>query len=191
MLRRIGVVVIWSLATLGTASLTYAAVSSAGRAVGNDPSAPVAGAEIAARISTTTTTTIAAVEGSSTTTFAFGETTITTATTLPGTTTTAPAGPPTTAAPVVTTTATTTQHWKTVPGVGTVGVAVSGDEVTLVSATPVTPFHVDVEDDGPEKVEVEFDSESAEYQVRATVQDGELVWEVDQSGEGSEGGGEG
>jgi hypothetical protein len=73
--------------------------------------------------------------------------------------------------------------------VGTVGVAVSGGTVTLVSATPVTPYHVDVEDDGPEKVEVEFDSESTEYQVRAFVDDGELIWEVDQSGEGGEGGG--
>lgn len=182
MLRKVGVVLLWLLATLGTASLTYAAVSSAGSAVGVDPSPPVAGADIAARISTTTSSTDAAAPPTS----------------LPGTTavppsmpvspTTIPTGATTTT--VATTTASTTtsgaptQHWKTVPGVGTVGVAVSGGSVTLVSATPVAPYQVDIEDDGPEKVEVEFDSDGADYKVRAMVRDGQLVWETESEGGG-------
>jgi hypothetical protein len=108
---------------------------------------------------------------------------------MPVTPTTAPTGVTTTT--VASTTATTTaaaatQHWKTVPGVGTVGVAVSGGSVTLVSATPVAPYQVDVEDGGPEKVEVEFDSEAAEYRVRAEIRDGQLVWDVEQSGSGGD-----
>jgi hypothetical protein len=58
----------------------------------------------------------------------------------------------------------------------------------------VAPFDVDVEDDGPEKVDVEFKSESAEYRVRAEASDGKLVWQVtestDDSGGGDDGGGD-
>ncbi len=185
-MRRLGVVVLWLLAALGTASLTYAAVSSAGSAVGENPSPPVAGADIAARISTTTS----------------GVEIVVTSTSLPVTTAVPPSMPLTTTTlagggtsttvsttTVTTTTGTTTQHWKTVPGGGTVGVAVSGGSVTLVSATPVAPYQVDVEDDGPEKVEVEFDSEAAEYRVRAEIHDGQLIWQVEQSGEGGDDGG--
>jgi hypothetical protein len=182
MLRRIGVLVVWILATMGTAALTYAAVSSAGRAVGENPAAPVAGAAIAARISTTT---LSVTDGSSSTTVSLPEPTITSPT-GPTTTISGTTNPTVTTTTVVTgtTSGAATQHWKTVPGVGTVGVSVSGDTVLLVSVTPVSPYHVDVKDDGPEKVEVEFDSESAEYNVRATIEDGELLWVVEQSGEG-------
>ena len=177
MLKRLGVMLLWLLATIGTASLTYAAVTQADRAIGDAPAGPVAGADIAARISTTTApaadTTVAA----------------TTTTTLPpvsgSTTTLAPSvtvtSPPTTVTASTTTSAAASTEWKTVPGVGTVGVAVSGDSVTFRSAQPVAPYRADVEDDGPESVVVEFESESADYVVRAEVRDGQLVWEVIES----------
>ena len=115
-LKRLGVILLWLLATIGTVSLTYAAVTQADRAVTDAPAGPVAGADIAARIATTTTA--------------------------------------------------------------------AGTAVTLVSATPVAPYSVDVEDDGPEKVEVEFESGETRYRVRGEVVDGELVWDVSQETEG-------
>jgi hypothetical protein len=69
-----------------------------------------------------------------------------------------------------------------------VGVAVSGSSVTLVSATPVAPYDVDVEDDGPEKIDVEFESETHDYRVRAEVDGGELIWQVTESSDGDDDG---
>lgn len=196
MLKRFGVVLAWLLAALGTASLTYAAVSQAGRAVGDDPAMPVSASDIAARVSTTITAasdTVTALDGATSTTEPGAATTVvvptgpgttapgsaTTMTTAPTTTTSASASTTTTSA--TTTTAAAHTEWKTVSGVGVVGVSVAGDQVTLVSASPVDPYHAEVEENGPERVEVKFESESAEYRVRAEVRDGQLVWEVSSS----------
>src|SRR3972149_1136305 len=73
-------------------------------------------------------------------------------------------------------------EWKTVSGVGVVGVFIDGDEVSLISASPANPYHAEVEENGPERVEVKFEAESSEYRVRAEVRDGRLVWEVSSGG---------
>ena len=182
-LKRLGVILLWLLATIGTVSLTYAAVTQADRAVTDAPAGPVAGADIAARIATTTTTAGTDTTGAvvTTTTVTVPATAVTATTVVTGTT----LSPPTTAAAsTTTTTSAASPQWKTVPGVGTVGVSVAGTAVTLVSATPVAPYSVDVEDDGPEKVEVEFESGETRYRVRGEVVDGELVWDVSQETEG-------
>lgn len=181
MMKRLGVIVLWVLASIGTASLTYAAVTQAGRAVGEDPSTPVAGADIAARLATTTAPTTP--EVATTAPVAPDDTTAAaTSTTRPPSITTTTAAPTTTSGPTTTAPAVTAPSvvWHTVPGVGVVGVSVSGDQVTLVSATPVAPYHAEVDDTGPEHVDVKFESESAEYRVRAEVRDGELTWSVEQ-----------
>jgi hypothetical protein len=180
MLKRIGVVAVWLLATLGTASLTYAAVSQAGEAVGDNPAVPVAASDIAARVSTTVagaTTTVATTIGTTTTPTTDG--------TVGSTTTSIPSA--TTAAATTTTGAAAHTEWKTVPGVGTVGVSVSGGSVSLVSAQPVAPFYVELERGGPEQVVVKFESEGSEYQVQAEVHQGALVWEVSGGGDESDG----
>jgi hypothetical protein len=58
---------------------------------------------------------------------------------------------------------------------------VSGTSVTLVSATPVAPYHVEVEDNGPEQVDIKFESESMDYRIRAEVIGGALDWEITSS----------
>ncbi len=183
MLKRLGVIVVWLLATLGTASLTYAAVSQAGGAVSDTPAVPVAAADIVARVSTTaaaSTTlplelpttlptevpTTSIVSGTSTTTAV-----------SPGTT--VASGGSTTTSATTTTTPSAHTEWKTIPGVGTVGVSVSGDSVTLVSAQPVAPYDVDVEHSGPDRVEVEFDSGASEYKVIAEAEAGVVSWQVE------------
>jgi hypothetical protein len=183
-LKRLGVILLWLLATVGTASLTYAAVTQADRAVTDAPAGPVAGADIAARIATTTTAagtdTTGAVATTTTTTVTVPTTAVTSTTVVTGTT----LSPPTTTAASTTTTSAASPQWKTVPGVGTVGVSVAGTAVTLISATPVAPYSVDVEAAGPEKVEVDFESGETRYRVRAEVVDGELDWDVSQETEG-------
>jgi hypothetical protein len=182
-LKRLGVLLIWVLATIGTASLTYAAVTQADRAVGDNPTLPVAGADIAAQIPVTTTTApTSSTTGAVITTTTIGVPTSGVTTTTLATSTTA-TSPPTTAGASTTTTVATASspQWKTVPGVGTVGVAVSGSSVTLVSATPVAPYHIEVDDNGPEKVDVKFESETMEYRVRAEIIGGTLTWSVTNS----------
>lgn len=164
--------VVWLLATLGTASLTYAAVSQAGGAASDSPAMPVSAAEITARVSTTTTV------ASSSTTSQDIATSTTTSTTSVTTTTTLSTGSTTSTPSTTSTTTAPHTEWKTVSGVGVVGVSVSGETVSLVSASPVDPYHAEVEDNGPERVEVKFESESLEYQVRAEVRNGILEWEV-------------
>ena len=181
MLKRIGVVVVWLLATLGTAALTYAAVSQADRAVSDDPAMPVSAADIAARVSTAVTTAPEGSTSTSTTAPVASTTSVATTATAPVTTTTTPAATTTTTAPQSQT------EWKTVSGVGVVGVFIDGDEVSLISASPVNPYHAEVEENGPERVEVKFEAESSEYRVRAEVRDGRLVWEVSSGGGDGEG----
>lgn len=180
-LKRLGVILLWLLATVGTVSLTYAAVTQADRAVTDAPAGPVAGADIAARIATTTTAAGTDTTGAvvTTTTVTVPATAVTATTVVTSTT----LSPPTTTAATTTTTSAASTEWHTVPGVGTVGVSVAGTAVTLVSATPVAPYSVDVENDGPERVEVDFESGETRYRVRAEVVDGEIDWDVSQEAE--------
>lgn len=56
-------------------------------------------------------------------------------------------------------------------------------EVVLQTATPAAGFQAEVEDAGPPKVEVEFESESSKVSVHAKWADGELDVETDESTE--------
>lgn len=183
MLKRLGVIVVWLLATLGTASLTYAAVSQADRAVGDAPAVPVAAADIAARVSTTVPVSSTLPAEPSTTTPA-GVTTTSVAVTTSTTTlasSSATGAPGTTIATSTSSGTTQAAHteYKTIPGVGTVGVSVSGDSVTLLSVQPVAPYDFEVEHSGPEQVEVEFWWGENEHKVRAEAEDGVVAWQVE------------
>jgi len=65
---------------------------------------------------------------------------------------------------------------------GSVAVKVAGDEVSFVNAFPQSGWMAELEQSGPEKVEVHFkpnDSEDErEIKFRAWVQDGVLVHEI-------------
>ncbi|MBI5158068.1 MAG: hypothetical protein HZA58_08680 [Acidimicrobiia bacterium] len=180
MLRRLGVIVVWLLATLGTASLTYAAVSQAGGAMGDAPAVPVAAADIAARVSTTVSSTLltepSTTASADTTTTSVGAATPTTVAAFSGTTVASGSTNTTSAS----TTATQGSHteYRTIPGVGTVGVSVSGDSVTLVSVQPVAPYDFEVEYSGPDQVEVEFWGDN-EYKIHAEAEDGVVSWQVE------------
>jgi hypothetical protein len=52
-------------------------------------------------------------------------------------------------------------------------------EVVLGSASPAAGFAAEVKKDGPSQVDVEFESESAEYRVRAEWSGGELSVETE------------
>ncbi len=50
----------------------------------------------------------------------------------------------------------------------------------LVGAVPSVGFTTDVENAGPEKVDVEFDSEDAESRFRAYFEGGQLIVDIDE-----------
>ena len=53
------------------------------------------------------------------------------------------------------------------------------DEVLLSSASPAAGFAAEIKKSGPPEVDVEFESESAKYRVRARWADGDLSVEVE------------
>jgi hypothetical protein len=52
-------------------------------------------------------------------------------------------------------------------------------EVTLSSASPAAGFAADIKKSGPPEVDVEFESDSAKYRVKAKWSDGDLFVETD------------
>lgn len=76
----------------------------------------------------------------------------------------------------------TTAEWsvRTVnsPG-GTVVMRHRPGVVELQAATPASGFGVEIDDDGPDRVRVEFEGEDDEFRVEARWRDGTLVVEVD------------
>ena len=53
------------------------------------------------------------------------------------------------------------------------------EEVVLSSASPAAGFAAEIKEPGPPDVDVEFESGSAKYRVRARWENGDLVVEVD------------
>jgi len=183
-LKRIAVIVAWVVATLATASITLAAVDQAGRQVSDRPAVPVAAEDLSARVTSTTTTTepppetttTEAIDGSTTTSEAVTTTSTAPSASATTTSTTAPQASSTTTAPPSPATKS-----KATAG-GTVVVSVSGSTLTLISAVPAQGYDVEVESPGPgEEVEVWFEKrdETVEYRVRASAEDGDVVWDVE------------
>jgi hypothetical protein len=53
------------------------------------------------------------------------------------------------------------------------------DEVVLSSASPAAGFSAEIKKEGPPEVDVEFESESAEYRFRARWSNGDLAVETE------------
>jgi hypothetical protein len=207
MWKRIGVVVLWILATLGTASITLAAVSRVGGEVTERPAVPVAGADLAtttiqrstsaasgtaAPSGTAAVDPIAVIESTSTSAAVPVASSAPTNTTSPTTTiaSPSPAGP--SATPSSTTSTTTTTAPTPQPPVstvlvgGTVTVQQTGNSVTLISAVPSLGFTAEIEKSGPSKVEVEFTSSSHESQYHAEIGGGVLDIDTEEHEKGED-----
>ncbi len=188
MMRRVGIVAAWVVATMVATMIAASAVGSVRGQVTDVPAIPNAGT--AALLAATTTT---AVAESSTTTGAapaIDPTTTTTAAVTPTssttTTTTTPSSTPTTTSPPPTTTTTV----PTGPAITTytlIGgqVWISADEpnVAFVNAVPKAGFSVEVEKSGPKEVEVKFESADHQSEFRARWKDGELAIDIDEESE--------
>ncbi len=122
---------------------------------------------------TTTTTTTVQPETSTTTTSLDSEPIQTTTTTLP-TTTTIPAPTTTTSAPT-----SEIRSYELVGG--SVSVEIGDGVVRLAGASPKPGFAMEVENSGPEKVEVEFHSDDHESDFTGSFEDGTFVPSISES----------
>jgi hypothetical protein len=181
MWKRFGVIALWVMATVGTASITLAAVSQVGGQVSERPAVPIAGADLvipttvaAPSTSSSTVTTVAP-----TTTEPVASTVTTQATSTTHATTTTATNPATTTTVASTTTAVSQSVTTSLIG-GTVTVRHSGSTVTLISAVPASGFTADVESGGPNQVEVEFKSGNHESKYHASISDGRLDVETEE-----------
>ena len=193
MIRRIAVVTAWAAATFATALVAWSAVRLAGDQVNEDPVRPLSAAEAEALPAFTTVTSGIPPEVPTTATPASGTTTTgtgvtssppTPTTSTPGTTATTTPGPSTT------TTAGDTSTTAPSSGIsahqmigGSVVIESGGGQVRLVSASPRPGFSVEVDDDGPEKVDVEFRREDHESRFTAGWEDGRARVRIDEHGE--------
>ena len=156
----------WVLVAALATTLTWQIVSAADAQVSDRPplqvAAPLSGSVTSSTASVTATT---------------GEPP-TTVTTIPDTssTSTAPYAPTSSQPP------TTEAAWasETIPtGGGVVVVRYRTGEVVLGSASPAAGFAAEIKKEGPPEVDVEFESDSSEYRVRAQWSDGGLSVETD------------
>jgi hypothetical protein len=175
MLKRLGVVVAWLVATFATASLTLAAVTRVGEQV-DAGALPVSGADIAARVNSSSTIDVTTTAPTPVTTEPANSTTTTT--TIASTSTTRPTTSTSTTGSIV---VSVVPEWQYTPG-GSVAVTVTGDVVALVVATPAAGFDLDVNETGPDRVEVDFESSTCFYRVRAEAEDGVIEWRVAEGG---------
>jgi len=207
MWKRLGVIAVWILATLGTASITLAAVSRVGGEVTERPAVPVAGADLATSTTQRSTSAASGTAGpsgsvavdptavvESTTTvvvsdssLALSGTTVPTVTIADSTATSSASTSTTSVASTTTTTASAPQPpVSTVLVGGTVTVQQSGNSVTLISAVPTSGFTAEVEKSGPSKVEVEFTSENHESNYQAEISGGVLEIDTEEHEEGGD-----
>lgn len=162
-------VLIWLAATATAVFVAAAAVGSVRDQVTDTPTAMAP---------PTTTTTVAA----TTTTglpVADTSTPTTTTTTAPTVTTTSPPNPPPTtiAAPPP---SSEIRSYDLVGG--SVTVEIGSTDVHLAGASPKAGFSMDVEDNGPDKVEVEFKSDDHESHFSGQFEDGRFVPKIEESG---------
>lgn len=155
----------WVLVAALATTLTWQIVSAADAQVSDRPALQVA----------------APLVGSTSTTLAAGSTSVGAPSTTTGTspdpsTSSGQGGASTTSAPPTTDAAWASQTIET--GGGVVVVRYRNGEVVLGSASPAAGFAAEIQKDGPTEVEVEFESESADYRVRAQWSDGALSVET-------------
>ena len=157
----------WLLALVLTTVLTWQIVGLADSQVGDE--APLALAPLS-------TTSSGSPSSSST---SVTSTTIATTTTAPdGSSGSSPSTAPTSASSV--TTAETQWSVRTINSAGgSVLIRYRPGEVEYQAATPAAGFGVEVDDAGPDRVRVEFESEDADVRVEARWENGELDIEVD------------
>jgi hypothetical protein len=155
-----------------TAMIPTTTVTTLGPAGPSDPAADVGSAPTTTAPTTTAPTT-----------------TTTPTTTLPdvsATTTTTAATTTTTAAPTTTTTPPPTEIRSYELIGGSVTVEVGNGTVGLAGASPKAGFSMDVENSGPEKVEVEFESDHHESSFSARFRDGVFTPEIEESEHGDD-----
>jgi cytoskeletal protein RodZ len=193
MTKRLGFIALWLVATLASIAVGVQAVTSVRQQVADTP-APLE--SLAAQV----TTTIVPSDGITTTTVPAAPTTtkpqtVTTTSPTTPTTTTAPptttAGGPTATSSSTTTSTTVPDTSTTVPPTTTTVAAETGeqfvslqggwvrisfaeDRLDLVGAAPEAGYDMEIEDDGPQQVEVEFTNGVHTSSFRARWNDGTL-----------------
>jgi hypothetical protein len=195
-------VLVWIAVTTTAVFVAAAAVGSVRDRVTETPAAmiPTTANTLSVSDVSTTTTEPGATSGTSepvaTTTPTTSTTTIPTTTTVVVSTTEAPEAPEATTTttppppPPPPTTTTTTSTTTTVPPSteirsydlvgGSVTVEVGNNTVNLAGASPKAGFGMDVENSGPEKVEVEFESEDHDSHFSARFEDGVFVPRIEE-----------
>jgi hypothetical protein len=145
-------VILWAVALVVTTAITWQIVSAAGQSISEGPGAPL---NVGPPGSTATS-----------------EST----TSLPASSTIVTSGTTTTTTPIVT----TPNDTVVIPTVGgTVTVGVGGGAVTYLSAVPAAGFALEIDDPGPPRVRVEFESDETKVEVRAEWANGALDVDVD------------
>ena len=190
--RRVTYVLVWLAVTTTAVLVAAAAVGSVRNQVTETPAAMVPITATTTSLATPSTPTTepapapitsvpAPATSSTTTTIASSNTTVPSA----STTTTGPPAPTTT----TTTTPPTTTTQPPTTGIrsfdlvgGSVTVEVGGNTVRLAGASPKSGFSMDVENSGPEKVEVDFKSEHHESHFSARFENGVFVPKIEEEG---------
>lgn len=188
-MKKVGFALLWVAVTTLLGVATWTAVGLAGEQVSDDAISPLSASQIATLPVSTSTTTIPS--STTTTTESPGPASSTTSTTsstglTTTTATSATTGPVTTTSSTTTTVTTTMAPTTSVHSAigGTVAIEMAGETVTLLWTTPSAGFLYEVEDAGPERVEVEFKSSEHESHLRAEIVDGELRVEIEEESEG-------
>jgi len=173
-MRRMGLVAAWFLVLILATALTWQIVSAADDQVSDRPVAPLNVS--APALNSTTTTSVATSQSIPSTTLPRSDTS---PTTVPDTTATSNANQSSSTSSTTTTEAGSAWKVKTVNTAGgSVVLSYRPEEVVLEAATPAPGFRADIEDSGPPKVEVEFESERTKFKVHAEWHDGALDVEV-------------
>jgi len=177
---------IWLAVTTAAVFIAAAAVGSVRDHVTETPAAMVPTTTNPSLAGTSTTTTkpglTPSTTGPPTTTTSTTTTIAASTTTVPevSTTTTQPPAPTTTAPPPTTTVPPSTEIRSYDLVGGSVTVEVGSNAVRLAGASPKAGFSMDVENSGPEKVEVEFKSEDHESQFSGEFKDGVFVPKIEE-----------
>lgn len=189
MRRRFTFVVAWVLVTGVSVLIATQAVGTVRDQVTDAPAtlSPVASSVIVAATSSSSPSPVSTLVPSTTPAPATSSTTTVpdtlTTSTQPGTT----AAPRTTTTPTTTPTTTTTEAPQAMEVAtyqltgGWVRIRYGGGDVVLVDAAPYAGFSMKIDEDGPNKVEVEFEGKDYEGEFKADMEDGPLDVDIDES----------